>query len=530
VERFFGRFSGNFANNFQFWQQLKRISTQSHGGTEFFNSLAHIKTQTPKHKKQMNTQTYKHVIWLIAAILLFSNCSKDENPYSIDPNNLIIVATQANGIDLTEGKEGVKVDGSFSVVFSKPVDEGKAIAATSLMTANGAANLSITFNDNQSIMAITPMDSLVYESPYVLAIVGSDLGLSGESLAANFERNFMTEVEPKPLFEAGEGTPESPYLVADAAQMDLVRLFLTSHFRMVKDIDVSAVSAVDAMGWRPIGDLAEPFVGSFDGGGFTISGLSIQRIDQTEVGLFGVLQDGKIHNLTVQVTGMAGGQATGALVGRQMSGVIENCHSSGSITSTNSRIGGLVGSQEAGLITKSSSSCGVYSDISRVGGLVGLSQAGTVSESFATGNCESLSSRVGGLVGSLEADASVVNSYATGNVTARNRGGGLLGRLDGSAMGGYATGNVTVTDADASGDYAGHVFGQIGGSASFSGVYYPDDQTINYDGDADITEDGTAVNIGALFCANPSGVFSDLDFVEVWECVGDGVWMGLKWE
>ncbi len=481
----------------------------------------------------MNTQILKHLntpLLLLGVMVLFSNCSKDENPYAIDSSNLIVVAAQTNGVDLTEGKEGIKVDGTFSVVFSKPVDENKARAATNLFTSNGTANLNITFNDNQSIMAITPTDSLVYESAYVLRIGGSDLGLEGEQLMVDFERNFTTEIEPKPLFEAGEGTAENPYLIADAVQLDLVRLFLSSHFRLVDNVNLSSLSAADPMGWRPIADLAEPFVGNFDGGGFTIGGIVIQRPEQTEVGLFGVLQEGEIRNLTVEATGISGNQATGALVGRQMSGLIENCHSSGSITSTNSRIGGLVGSQQTGVIFQCSSSCGVFSEISRVGGLVGLTEAGTISESFATGNCESLSARVGGLVGSVEADAMVENCYATGNVTAKNRGGGLLGRLDGAVNGGYATGNVTVTDADASGDYAGHAIGQVGGSSSYSGVFYPDDQTINYDGDADITEDGTAVSIGGFSCANPNGVFPELDFLEVWECVGDGVWMGLKWE
>ncbi len=479
----------------------------------------------------MNTQTYKYVIWIIAAMLLFSNCSKDENPYSIDPNNLIVVATQLNDANLASGKEGVKVSAEFSVVFSKPVDKAKTLAATSLTSPNGAANLSITFNDNQSIMAVTPVDSLVYETVYNLQISGNDLGLEGERLEADYVLDFTTEIEPKPLFQDGEGTPENPYLVADAAQMDLVRLFLTSHFRVVKDIDLSTISAADPMGWRPIGIIGEGFEGVFDGAGFSISGLSVNRPDQNEVGLFGVLDgEGEIRNVTIEGASIAGSQATGALVGRQMMGLIENCHSSGSITSTNSRIGGLVGSQQAGIITKSSSSCGVYFEISRVGGLVGLSEAGTISESFAAGNCESLSSRVGGLVGSLEADATVMNSYATGNVTAKNRGGGLFGRLDGTAIGGYTTGKVTVTDVDASGDYAGYVMGQLGSGATANNLFYSDDQTIDYDGDADITEDGTTVAIGALSCANPNGLFPNLDFVEVWQCVADGNWMSLAWE
>jgi len=285
------------------------------------------------------------------------------------------------------------------------------------------------------------------------------------------------------------------------------------------------------MGWEPIGVLGEEFVGSFDGKGFTISGVIIDRPEQTEVGLFGVLgAPGIILNLNVSVTSVRGEQATGALVGRQLDGTIENCHSSGSVTCTSSRAGGLVGSQEAGTIMRSSSSCGISSQLSRAGGLVGLTQAGTVIGCKASGNCSSMSSRAGGLVGSVEADATVEDSYSTGNTTGANRTGSLFGRLDGVARRCYGTGAVTVTDVDESGDYPGNAVGQLDGAAIIADVYYPVDQTINYGGGAEITRDGNPTTIGDLSCTNPTAVFTNFDFDMVWSCVSDGQWPQLNWE
>ncbi|MEO0895686.1 MAG: GLUG motif-containing protein [Bacteroidota bacterium] len=469
-------------------------------------------------------------ILLLTLGVSLSQCTVEEEFFPADPSKLSLVAIQSNGIDLENGKDGVKVDGVFTIIFSKPLNEEGARNAIRLEANGNAAALNISFNNDQSIVGITPLDSLEWETDYTLTIGEGSYGLEGETLAVGAVLAFKTEIEPMPLFAAGSGTEADPYQVADAQQMDIIRLFPTSYFTIINDIDLTEVVDADPAGWVPIGDLDEPFSGFIDGGGFTISGLRIDRTDQNEVGLFGVLASGELKNIKVNSLGIAGAQATGALVGRQLSGNIENCHSSGSVTAVSSRVGGLVGSQETGTVTRCSSSCGVFSELSRVGGLIGLSQGGTVTASFASGNCESLSSRVGGLVGSVEVDAKVFDSYATGNVTARNRGGGAFGRLDGAAARIYATGNVSITDADASGDYPGNVVGQAGSSSSGSDFYYPVDQVINYAGGADITTDGVPVNIGSFACANPNGLFPNFDFTSVWRCTSDGQWMNLGWE
>ncbi len=459
----------------------------------------------------------------------FLGCTEEEPFYPLDPSSLAITAVQVDGRNLEDGRIGVKVDAAFTIIFSSPVDPNLATPAIRLLSEGVPALLNVSFNDNQSIAAITPADSLLFERDYVLLVAEGELGINGESLSTEYRLDFTTEIEPKPLFASGTGTDTDPYVIDAPEQFDLIRLFLDRYFVLSADIDLSAISAADPRGWSPLGDLVEGFSGALDGGGFIVSGVSIARPDQTEVGLFGVLDGGTIQNLNVVVTGVEGEQATGALVGRQLSGTIENCHSSGSVTTTSSRGGGLVGSQEAGTIIKCSSSCGVFGTASRIGGLVGLSQAGTISESFATGNCESLSSRTGGLVGSLEEDASVNDSYATGNITGRNRVGAAVGRLNGTYNRGYATGNVTVTDTDESGDYPGNFAGQVGSTATYSALYYPNDQTINYSGGADITTDGLPVDISGFSCASPEATFAGFIFPTIWSCVADGTWPALSW-
>ena len=81
---------------------------------------------------------------------------------------------------------------------------------------------------------------------------------------------------------------------------------------------------------------------------------------------------------------------------------------------------------------------------------------------------------------------------------------------------------------DESGDYPGNVVGQLDGP--LEDAYYPQGQTINYDGGADITREGTPLDISAFSCSDPSAVFTNFDFDQVWSCAADGEWPKLNWE
>ena len=196
------------------------------------------------------------------------------------------------------------------------------------------------------------------------------------------------------------------------------------------DINITLDKNIDLTGkvWTPIGtDYDNAYTGTFDGGGHTITGLTITTNDQY-AGLFGYLGNfgkfGTVKNVVmdgIQITcnhrlGYAGG------VAGYSRGTIENCSVSGSVSSTVS-VGGVVGAQRDGSITGCSSSATVK---------------GTIN--------------VGGVAGQTIFGATLTACYATGNVTIEIAprqnisGGGLVGFNDGiSLLSCYATGNVTST-------------------------------------------------------------------------------------
>ena len=205
------------------------------------------------------------------------------------------------------------------------------------------------------------------------------------------------------------------------------------------DINITLDKNIDltGKGWTPIGtNFDNSYKGTFDGGGHTITGLTVTTNDQF-VGLFGYLnRAGTVKNVVmegIQITSNHMSGSTGGVAGFSW-GTIENCSVSGSVSGTKC-VGGVVGAQKAGSITGCSSSATVKGTVC-VGGVAG-EKWGTMTACYTTGNVtleidspKDLSG--GGLVG-FNGGNGLLACYATGNVTSTGSStgnvhiGGLLG-------------------------------------------------------------------------------------------------------
>ena len=212
------------------------------------------------------------------------------------------------------------------------------------------------------------------------------------------------------------------------------------------DINITLDKNIDLTGkdWTPIGtSFDNSYTGTFDGGGHTITGLTITTKDQF-VGLFGYLnRAGTVKNVVmegIQITSNHMFGNTGGVAGFSW-GTIENCSVSGSVSGTKC-VGGVVGAQKAGSITGCSSSATVKGTVD-VGGVAG-EKWGSMTACYATGNVtleidspKNLSG--GGLVG-FNGGSSVLACYATGNVTST----GSTGNVH---IGGFLGDNYTTVTA-----------------------------------------------------------------------------------
>ena len=190
--------------------------------------------------------------------------------------------------------------------------------------------------------------------------------------------------------------------------------------------------------WTPIGTKSQPYTGTFNGGGKTITGLTVTGSNEY-AGLFGRIgSGGKVKNVTlkdVKIESNNGMGNVGGVAGWSY-GNIENCSVSGSV-SGNSTAGGVVGAQWGGSITGCSSSATVKG-VTYAGGIAGYTNNGaTLTACYATGDVtlESNGSDIyyaGGVVGSNSSSCTLKACYAWGNVTGSGSGTVYVGGVTGS--------------------------------------------------------------------------------------------------
>ena len=213
------------------------------------------------------------------------------------------------------------------------------------------------------------------------------------------------------------------------------------------DINITLDKNIDLTGkdWTPIGtSFDNSYTGTFDGGGHTITGLTITTKDQF-VGLFGYLnRAGTVKNVVmegIQITSNHMFGNTGGVAGFSW-GTIENCSVSGSVSGTKC-VGGVVGAQKAGSITGCSSSATVKGTVD-VGGVAG-EKWGSMTACYATGNVtleiDSPKNLSGGSLVGMNAGISLLACYATGNVTST---GSSTGNVH---IGGFLGDNYTTVTA-----------------------------------------------------------------------------------
>ena len=199
-------------------------------------------------------------------------------------------------------------------------------------------------------------------------------------------------------------------------------------------------------GWEPIGKsvISGQFMAQFEGNGYTISNLMINRPGPSFVGLFGyVKKQSKIMNTGLLNINVVGSYGAGGLASVNK-GSITNSYVAGSVAGTTyARVGGLVGINYEGTIANSYAMGSVAGNGWAVdaGGLVGKNYGGSIANSYAMGSVSGSGwfTDVGGLIGE-NYGGSITNSYATGSVAGNDQFadiGGLVGQNDGTFTNSY---------------------------------------------------------------------------------------------
>jgi len=213
--------------------------------------------------------------------------------------------------------------------------------------------------------------------------------------------------------------------------------------------ELASPTANQGKGWEPIG-IFDPqygtggpvFRGTFDGQGYEIHDLFINRPDEGYAGLFGLVgREGVIEDIGVVNVTTIGADGVGGLAGGNY-GTVINSYSTGNVTG-HKYVGGLVGENQYASTVRDSYSSANVNGHEYIGGLVGYNYYGTVGNSHSNGSVTGYD-YVGGLVGENRYFSTVSDSYSSANVNGYKDVGGLVGYNDYGTVGNsYSSGSVT---------------------------------------------------------------------------------------
>ena len=178
---------------------------------------------------------------------------------------------------------------------------------------------------------------------------------------------------------------------------EAVQKDMTLNCTLTADITLPAVADGES-NWTPMGtdyDPYNPYTGTFDGDGHTITGLTINLPNQWCVGLIGCL-GGKVQNLTLAGAKINGSYYVGGVVGVNFGSMI-GCTVSGTVKGNSFNVGGVVGFN-SGTVT----GCYATGDVSGhsdVGGVAGRNYNGTVTGCYHAAGEVSGNMNVGGVTG-----------------------------------------------------------------------------------------------------------------------------------
>lgn len=246
-------------------------------------------------------------------------------------------------------------------------------------------------------------------------------------------------------FTQGRGTKEEPWLIENAEQLAYLAQQVNNgtnyrgkHFLLVSDLDLSVKE------WTPIGTYSNSFWGGFDGGGRTITGMTITGKENKYVGLFGACYNftapsSYIKSVTVKRANISGHSFVGAIAGAGAN--ISDCYSIENTIYASRCVGGVCGSL-IGNISGCYNSSSVKGN-STAGGIMGSASYegrdgnGVVQYCYNIGavTVSQQDSSVGGITGASANRYNISNCLNCGKITGNGKNvGGIVGSTDSSYM------------------------------------------------------------------------------------------------
>ncbi|MDG5799009.1 YDG domain-containing protein [Marinilabiliaceae bacterium ANBcel2] len=298
----------------------------------------------------------------------------------------------------------------------------------------------------------------------------------------------------------GSGTETDPYLINSLANLLWLeeetnnrRLFTNTWFLQTSDIDASeTINLNDGKGWKPMGRRwNSEFRGIYDGDGYEIDGLYINRPDEDYVGLFGGVRDAKVSNIGLTNANIVGRNQVGGIAGTVEGSQLNSCFTNGSIKGVYS-VGGIGGIIYSASKVKESYNLAVVEGDNAVGGVVGNTSGSDFYDNYNLGSVKG-NEQIGGFAG--RSTSRLKNVYNAGKVAGHERTGGLTGSGDEDAQ--YSFWDIEASEQETSIDGYGITSPEMKDIFTFVTSYYD----IKREGNAGVWNIGNGRNDGYPYLA-----------------------------
>lgn len=316
---------------------------------------------------------------------------------------------------------------------------------------------------------VDTVSGATYSSEGIIDAVDEALKISAQAWA---------DKDDDAVFSSGAGTERNPYIIRTATQLanfakavDEGENYEGEFIALGADIDISSVE-----NWNPIGvegaskdNTSKLFSGTFDGQGYTVSGMKISGEFDTEanVGLFStlnniaVVKNVTVKNATVSITGkdqtraglIAGDTVSVQTGGTEPGTLIDGCSVQGTIDVSTDQDKLVWGGGIAGRLFNMAKAVNCVSDVD-----ITTSSTGGSKSAYA-----------GGIAGTTGTNTLIANCAAFGDMSAASpkstnfggMAGGIVGMHGGKLYNCYATGNVTIGNGGSVHKWVGALAGEI---------------------------------------------------------------------
>ncbi len=273
------------------------------------------------------------------------------------------------------------------------------------------------------------------------------------------------------------------YIIHDEAGLSGVNRIMASDVNELSSNIILAanITLTGENNWTPIGNERNPYTGTFDGNGKTITGLHINNGSASYQGLIGYLVNGTVKDLTLADSRVTGRSDVGGVAGiiNNLASItnvtVKDCEIHGNTT----YVGGVIGSVIQGTISGATLlDSKVTSYGTNVGGIVGYSSGSSIenclvqSSAGKTVTIDVTNNCAGGIVGYIRLGALIsgckVINDGVFNVRAGNQyAGGIAGEGEDCEIVACLVSEVNVTASAC----VGGIVGQSSSSCNLSGSY-----------------------------------------------------------